>query len=498
MKNKSKSHNHPLSRLLLLLVFTLFIISCKKNEETILKKDTIQEAQEWFRSKTINQNLNTSMFRNKGINKLSALSPQSFASIPANADHNLNIEWENAKQYQSNDSTIIEVPVNTKGIFKFNTEPASDKKISINKSFTRVLLIETPLKTEGYFMTIISSDTYLAAKGSSSYNNSYLKKESGFEGTIVYHDLNGKMLNAFSINKLKPANKQASIKPTPKDKVNIAIPDNCVGTPVYEVIGTDCYDVGAYYTYCENVYSIYLGSTGCGSGGGITNPNAPGGGGGGGDSNGNIVSNTIPENPYMPGQDHPAINPKDYVKCFGNIPDAGASYKIAVQVQEPFENSDWNYGKNGVGHTAITLTKTGSNGESVTQTIGFYPAGNKFEGPSKIVNNGNDMDFTIQINFDLGANSETFNSILNYISNPPKIYELAGVNCTYFINEGCKKGNISLPSAWSNIAGFMDPLNVVRVMTPAGLAQSMRALKNNGDNRIKTNPGKAPSSKGPC
>lgn len=155
-------------------------------------------------------------------------------------------------------------------------------------------------------------------------------------------------------------------------------------------------------------------------------------------------------------------------------------------------------GKNGVGHTAITLTKTGSNGESITQTLEFYPSGNKFEGPSKIVNNGNDMDFTIQMNFDLGANNEKFSSILNYISNPPKTYELMEINCTYFINEACKKGGIALPSAWSNIAGFMAPLNVARVMTPAGLAQSLRNLKNNGDNRIKTNPGKAPLGKGSC
>jgi len=176
---------------------------------------------------------------------------------------------------------------------------------------------------------------------------------------------------------------------------------------------------------------------------------------------------------------------------------------VIVQVQEPFENSDWNYGKNGFGHTAITLTKIGVNGLSVTQTFGFYPAGTgtgKFIGPSKIVDNSvNDpINFTIQMNFELGSNNQNFDRIVNYVFNPPSIYELMGMNCTYFVIEACKAGGISLPSAWPNVAGFMDPLNAINVMTPAGLAQSMRQIKNQGDNRIKYNSGKAPSSKGSC
>ncbi|WP_316828151.1 hypothetical protein [Pedobacter miscanthi] len=282
----------------------------------------------------------------------------------------------------------------------------------------------------------------------------------------------------------------------PADTLVTSLPVYAILNVRYQDIDGNCWvnlaEVGYFSLDGEGV-TLYRKQVDCGG-------NSGGGGGGGVTSTG-LGSNMIPNDPYMPGQDHVAINPKDYVKCFENIPDVGATYKISVQVQEPFENSDWNYGKNGVGHTAITLTKIGSNGESITQkTIVFYPAGNKFEGPSKIVDNAtNDpINFTIQMNFDLGANNEKFNSILNYISNPPKTYELMGINCTYFINEACKKGNIVLPSAWSNMAGFMDPLNLVRVMTPAGLAQSMRTLKNNGDNRIKTNPGKAPLGKGSC
>ncbi|MBT2563405.1 hypothetical protein J7E50_01315 [Pedobacter sp. ISL-68] len=449
MKNKSKSHNHPLSRLLLLLVFTLlFIISCKKNEETILKKDTIQEAQEWFRSKTINQNLNTSMFRSKGINKLSTLSPQSFASIPANADHTLNIEWKNAKQYQSNDSTIIEVPVNTKGIFKFNTEPANDKKISINKSFTRVLFIETALKTEGYFMTIISSDTYLAKNGSNPYNNSHLRKESDFEGTIVYHDLSGKMLNAFSISKLKLANKQASINPTPKDKISIAIPDNCVGTPVYEVIGTDCYDIGAYYTYCENVYSIYLGSTGCGSGGGITNPNAPGGGGAG-DSG--TTSMTMPPPPAIPITDI-----KKFLSCF----DKSKSASLTVYAEKIATSFP--------GHAFISI-KQGSN----TMVLGFYPKESfpsTVSGPGVMGENG-EHAYNAATNYG-DISSEKLQKIIDTaIKFSSSNYILTNNNCANFALEVLRILGVT------DITGICTPDNIYDLIKPYATSTNGKAPK---------------------
>ncbi|TBO42636.1 hypothetical protein [Pedobacter kyonggii] len=263
------------------LMILLIIAACKKdNQQKLQNAETISGIKAWFSSQTSNRTLTTSLFRQPNSNKISSLGLVSTKAVPGIVDHSLSIDWTNAKSYQSSDSTIIEVPVTTEGIFKFNTEaPVEGKKVNIKKSFTRLLFIKTSTATEGYFMTIISSDEYLASS-SNPEQNTFLKKEPNFTGTIVYHNLDGKMTNAISIGGVKLPNKLASINhQSGSGKIMQALPDACIETPIYEVIGVDCYDIGGYYTYCENVYSLYVGHTICGGGSG---PAAPGGGGTGG------------------------------------------------------------------------------------------------------------------------------------------------------------------------------------------------------------------------
>jgi hypothetical protein len=484
MLKKSKLSFHPKFTIPFLFVFALIAFwSCKKSLDDPLDRSLLKlqnsEAKTWLQDQKIAQ-----------LHQF---------------------DWSKAVTVITSKRTIIAIPLPDIG---YNDKVITYSKLLIYKNDNGLLT--------GSVLYYIPDSEYIATTEQLSHviddsnNINYLK------GTLLILSINGKLLLQHTdpaksnILNLK-ANKSASLSPIRNDK-RIAI---VYGDPLASIDFHSYYPIPGgpaapppvgctdyfFVTYTQtNILMVQYSGRKCGAFNilnlgldeGATNAWIGKVSGGDSSTGGISGTNVIPSAPYMPGQDHPAINPKDYIKCFENIPDAGASYKISVQVQEPFENSDWNYGKNGVGHTAITLTKTGSNGESITQTIGFYPAANKFEGPSKIVNNGNDMDFTIQMNFDMGTNDEKFNAILNYISNPPKTYGLMGVNCTYFINEACKKGDLVLPSAWSNIAGFMDPLNVAQVMTPAGLGQSMRSLKNNNDNRIKTNPGKAPSSKGPC
>lgn len=494
---KTKFCFHPYLKILFLYTL-IFVSSCKKEHDNTLPSN-IPKLKSWYEVNSISFKSSHNIF--------SELEPNFKTSYNADKDG----------------YTVTELEFSTPNKLLFSdgiTNDAEKEKIKANTSVKLVLFDKINTEITGAYMVLIGNNI-------NNQRNIHYKDYKNYSGSLLFYNLygnfengykikNGKIVNTFtklsssdhSLNEIKSKNGIGKVRPGEKLMLfdanggcNIETIDTygyqCVSIRDKPDIPTVCSFVlinSESYMTCEG------GSGGDNNGGGYTgneNPGPNGGGGSGGESNG---SNTIPADPIMPGQDHAAINPKDYIKCFENIPDAGASYKISVQVQEPFENSDWNYGKNGVGHTAITLTKTGSNGESITQTIGFYPADNKFVGPSKIVDNAtNDpISFTIQMNFDLGANSERFDSILNYISNPPKIYELMGMNCTYFINEACKKGGIVLPSAWSNIAGFMDPLNVARVMTPAGLAQSLRTLKNNGDNRVKTNPGKAPLGKGSC
>ncbi|MCZ4225451.1 hypothetical protein [Pedobacter rhodius] len=225
-----------------------------------------------------------------------------------------------------------------------------------------------------------------------------------------------------------------------------------------------------------------------------------GGGDSGGDG-GSAGSNTIPSDPYLPGQDHEAINPKDYTKCFANIPDAGATYKVIVQVLEPVPGTSLNYGfVNGVGHTAITLIKQGSNGIRVTQTVGFYPTTNPFHSPSKIVNNSNQTDYTIRMIFDMGSNATDFNKILNGIENPPSDYDLLEMNCTVFVVGICSSGGISLPNALTTV-GVAGAGGITTSMTPGGLGYGMRNAHSQGDNRVSSGPtstGNNPVSNGPC
>ncbi|TBO45060.1 hypothetical protein [Pedobacter kyonggii] len=268
---------------------SLFIYSCKKdNQEKLENAEIISDVKSWFGSQTSNRLLTTSLFRQSGSNKISALKPTRTQTIPNAADHSLTIDWENAKTYQSSDSTIIEVPVTSDGLFKFNTKvPIEGEKISMKKSFTRLLFIKTATATEGYFMTIINSDEYLETT-SNPEQNTFLKKEASFIGTVVYHDFQGKMTNAISIGGIKLLNKKVSVNSqAARGKIMQAFPDECKETDIYQVIGIGCFDIGAY-TYCENSYSIYVGRTKCG-GGSEPGAGSGGGAGGGGTSNPPVI-----------------------------------------------------------------------------------------------------------------------------------------------------------------------------------------------------------------
>ncbi|MDP9078823.1 MAG: hypothetical protein M3O71_15445 [Bacteroidota bacterium] len=196
----------------------------------------------------------------------------------------------------------------------------------------------------------------------------------------------------------------------------------------------------------------------------------------------------------LPGENGPGINPKAFMECFGNVPDNGATMKVTVYVQEPFPGTSFNIGPNSVGHVAIGLTKTnGSN--SVTQVVGFYPDAtgiSRIQAPSKVVNNGGDLDYNVSISYTVTATN--FNNIINYVANPPKLYDLSDLNCTTFVYNACQKGAITLPDPYNTVGlGITDPETA---MTPAGLGNSIEALK--GKSNVNTNGGTTPNSKGPC
>lgn len=357
----------------------------------------------------------------------------------------------------------------------------------------------------------VEKGCYMAIETSTAaeLDNVHYKKAGSLNGNVIYYNLNGTMSNGIAYVSGKA---QHRISYLPESEV-MALKG---GDGSRMVQGCSSYYIETGYYYC--VFTPYSENCGWQSTGyssyticdsnntqlTLADENYGGGGGGGTSNEGGASqnSNVIPANPYMPGQDKNPQDPKKYMNCFNNISNDGASFKVIVQVQEPVPGMRINYGINGVGHTAITLVKKGNNGVTITQTIGFYPAANKFSGPSKIVDNAKageegNVDFTISMEFDLGSNSDAFGKIVDGVANPPHEYQLFVMNCTAFVVGACSLGGINLPSALNGVAGFYDPLNLVQAMTPSGLGASMRDLKANGDNRVKINPSST-VSKGPC
>jgi len=198
----------------------------------------------------------------------------------------------------------------------------------------------------------------------------------------------------------------------------------------------------------------------------------------------------------LPGEGHTKVNPKQFMTCFGNIADAGASTKVTIYVQEPFPGTSFAVGPNSVGHVAIGLTKTNDNA-SITQVVGFYPDATgyaKLHAPSKVVNNGGDLDYNVSITYTVS--SAQFAQITNYISNPPATYDLSTFNCTNFVYSACQAGNITLPDPYSTTGFNGATMTFDKSMTPAGLGSSIESLK--GSNNVNTNVGTTPNSKGPC
>lgn len=220
----------------------------------------------------------------------------------------------------------------------------------------------------------------------------------------------------------------------------------------------------------------------------------------------------IPANAQLPYQSNPAIEIGEYLDCFRNISNAGAKYKVTLYVQEPQPGMNFHYGVNGVGHVSIGLTKTGANGESITQVIGYYPIGeNIFEEvnrPAKLVDNGNAnklMSYTVKMDFDMGSDITNFQKILGFMSVPKPVYNAFHNNCVTFAYQAATSGGLQVPFRISTIdvpiSGTFAPpyVPIFAAYTPAGMAQEMRKAQAAGDSRVQTAANATVAqSKGPC
>ncbi len=126
---------------------------------------------------------------------------------------------------------------------------------------------------------------------------------------------------------------------------------------------TDGIDEGDWYCY-DGFFDDYGGG-----GGGYTY----GYSGGGGSSSGEGSDNTMVV--QTESNDNRPIKVEDYIKCFGSVPDEGATYQITIYADMPVNNDPsvmFNWNTMSPGHTFIELTKT-SGSMTIHQNFGFYP-----------------------------------------------------------------------------------------------------------------------------
>lgn len=236
-------------------------------------------------------------------------------------------------------------------------------------------------------------------------------------------------------------------------------------------------------------------------------------------SNDGPVSNMQPEVIEWEMDESPqqeAINLDEYLKCFDNIPDAGASFSVKVLVDIPVDNNPSsliNLTSDGlsVGHVFLSITKT--NGyQSANQVVGFYPAtGYKSVTlnpvASKIADDGKSgagHEYNASLTLD-GWNAAEFKALLNQLRyNSLMNYEIDGFNCAAFVASSL---NAIRPGTLASVGiSGVNPLNATGVInipwSPNGIYNYLADLKATNSAmapKIETNVTKSgPTSKGPC
>ncbi|MBW4362443.1 hypothetical protein [Flavobacterium taihuense] len=181
------------------------------------------------------------------------------------------------------------------------------------------------------------------------------------------------------------------------------------------------------------------------------------------------------------------VDPKEELKCFNKT--SGAT--LTIYVQQPNENSEDIIGANSVGHAFIGIEQNG-----IVRQLGFYPiqssnsalvaVGKTYD--SEIRGNNN---YLYHVSISKNINSSELNSIINYIENYPKTYNVNSYACTDFaINVG-NIGGMSLKS--TTVSSF-----TYSGRSPGKLGQEIRSMNSTSVLSINKSSNKSPQSKGNC
>ena len=230
---------------------------------------------------------------------------------------------------------------------------------------------------------------------------------------------------------------------------------------------------------------------------------------GGGTGGGSSATSTPIQIDFETGNEDPAIDINKYLKCFGTVPDAGATCTIKILTDIPVDSDPFaffDYKTGSPGHTFLQFNKTNGS-QSVQQNIGFYPVLNwksilaTTPQTGKFVDNqSHEFNASLSMNISPGNFSQVLTHV-QYLSQFVR-YDLDEYNCTDFALDifNYKRPGRPLEIPKFDISAGLAPDGS---STPQGLYQKLQSMKKLGDaesNNI-TIPGVkgfAGNSDGPC
>lgn len=210
--------------------------------------------------------------------------------------------------------------------------------------------------------------------------------------------------------------------------------------------------------------------------GGYTSPS--GGASGGGGTQATIVVIEI---------EGEKIDPKEETKCFDKTKPA----VLTVYVQQPNENKRDKMGENSVGHTFIGIQQG-----TIQRIIGFYPdspnASLISSQKSELHDNSNTL---YHVSISIGVDADKLSSLINYINDYSKTYDLNNYNCSDFAIGAAEKAGLKLPKTTGSYNAVI--VNF-KGRNPGDLGQDIRNMNIPGGATKSVTKGNAPKKKGGC
>jgi len=179
--------------LFLILPFMVISISCQKDNLDEVANQDILEARMWFEI-TYSPNL---IIDSKNSARKKAI------SVP---------NWDHAKAFFHKESKTIEVPLISDGEFGFASKESflafqatGEKRYLESRTY---LIIESEKGNKrGFLMTIIPEKSFKLKKNFEAFRSTYRKWENDFNGSVLYHELDGPFTNGWRITEGRSTNR---------------------------------------------------------------------------------------------------------------------------------------------------------------------------------------------------------------------------------------------------------------------------------------------------